>query len=181
MTPWPPRQRRVVPAVAVAAIVGGLLTTFVVDVVAVQTVGHAVIWPYRSLADHLRIDDWSDSWVIAVAAALVVVGILLLIAAFVPGRYLLLRVADDGTAPAAGVAPRDLRTALRRAATQVDGVGRAKVSADGRRARIDVFTPFGDTPELARSVQVAAASCLDALSLAQAPAIAVRVHPTKDH
>jgi hypothetical protein len=177
--PSPPRSQRVVPAMVVAAVVGAGLVTFVIDVVAVWTIGHSLIWPYRDMAARMRHTTWSDTPIIAIAAAITAVGVLLLIAAVVPGRKKLLDLDADRPATAAGISARHLRRALRRVTIRLDGVGDVTVNLRRHRAQLDVTTPYRDPGDLAGTVQTSADHYLDDLRLTRPLRTTVRTNHQK--
>lgn len=99
---------------------------------------------------------WNDPGVWAVGAAAAVVGLVLLAAALVPGRYNALRLrapGDEGQVPVAGTQEIVMtrRAVARYAAAHceyVDGVGSASATASARAVHLNVTTALHETGEL---------------------------------
>ncbi len=178
--PRQPRRRRVVLAVVAALILGGAGATVAVDVVAVQLAGHSLVWPYEQIATNLRSATWTQSSVLAVAIAAVVVGVLLILAALLPGKRKLLTVTTVRPDEWVGVGRRSVRRALGSSAADVDGVGSADVRLRRRKARIDVVTPLRDPLDLRARVTTAAEHRIEQIRLVRPPALTVRVRHRKD-
>lgn len=99
---------------------------------------------------------WNDPGVWAVGAAAAVVGLVLLAAALVPGRFNALRLrapGDEGQVPVAGTQEIVMtrRAVARYAAAHceyVDGVGSASATASARAVHLNVTTALHETGEL---------------------------------
>ena len=99
---------------------------------------------------------WNDPGVWAVGAAAAVVGLVLLAAALVPGRFNALRLRaprDEGQVAVAGTQEIVMtrRAVARYAAAQcedVDGVGSATATASARAVHLNVTTALHETGEL---------------------------------
>lgn len=156
-----PRPGRALPAMLVALIAAAAGITVVIDVIAVQTGRSSIIWPYRQMADQLRTSRWDDIAILAVAAAIAFIGLLLLMAALTPGRKTLVPLATDDPHNEAGASRRSISRTLGEAATQVDGVSRARVSLGRRAVRIRARSRLRDTSGLDQQIQAAVGQRLD--------------------
>ncbi|HEY1733484.1 MAG TPA: DUF6286 domain-containing protein [Acidimicrobiales bacterium] len=164
------------PAIVCALVLGGLGVTVAIDVVAVQTAGHAVIWPYEQLAHDVRTTTWRAGAVEASAIGAIVVGALLVIGAFVPGRRKLLIIETTNPDELVGLGPRSFRRTLGTAAAAIDGVGRVNVELGHRRVSVEIITPLRDPTGLDVIVRTALERRLSELHLSNSPRLAaVRV------
>jgi hypothetical protein len=142
--PTLPRHRRTLPAVAVAAIVAAAGITVVIDVIAVATVRHSLVWPYQQMAQLLRENTWNTTPVLAISAGTAFIGILLLIAATTPGREKLPALTTGDPDIVAGATPRSLRRTLSEAAADVDGITNAHVTIGRRRVKVTAHSSLRD-------------------------------------
>jgi hypothetical protein len=170
-----PRRRRVLPAVVVAVVLGGLGATVATDVVAVQTENRSLIWPFLRIARDLRTAHWSQTPVVVTAAVGAAVGLLLVLLAVVPGRRKIVAVESGSADVVVGIPARSVRRALTSAARNVDGVGRAEVDYGRRRATVAVTSPLRDPGPLADDVRDALRARLRQFALQRPPEIRVRV------
>lgn len=149
------RPSRAVPAL----IMGTLLLAAGVALVWVATARLATgSWPafLAGPRDWLTGLTWNDPAVWVVGAAAVVVGLILLAAALVPGSFNALRLqaaGDEGQAPVAGTQEIVMtrRAVARYAAAHcedVDGVGSVSATASARAVHLDVTTALHETREL---------------------------------
>lgn len=113
--------------------------------------------------------------VLAAAAALVLAGLVLLLAAVLPGAPSVLPLRADGEVDA-GVTRRSLTGALTAAAHSVDGVDRAAVRVRARTVTATVRGPGG--PELAAAVRTALTERLAGIGLARDPRVRVTIRST---
>jgi hypothetical protein len=132
---------------------------------------------YAAIAELANTTRW-DSLGVAVAAGLVMlVGLILLVTAILPGRptVIPLMATDTDAAIDAGASRRSLRSTLRAAANAVDGVTAATLTLR-RRMVTAVVRTHRTTPEgLTEAVRAAIEHRLDQISPATRPAVRVRV------
>ncbi|MGN2641731.1 DUF6286 domain-containing protein [Nocardia takedensis] len=131
------RPRRVTPAVLVALALLGLSVAVGVSL-AQRLLDTSQYLSYDTVATELHARTWSDPLVLIVGIVVAVLGAALLVAALWPGRPAVLPLAD-GDDLRAGVSRGGLRTALRNAASTVDGVESPRVGV-----RRKVVTVRGD-------------------------------------
>ena len=178
------RPRRVLPAVLAASSLtaaGGSVAAQVVSTL----LGHPLLRPGElaragRLAHVLR---WSDPAVLATAGGLALAGLLLVLAALLPGRTRTVALAGDDPAFVLGVRRSSLRSALRRETLHVPGVEDAKVRLRGRlrpRATVRVVTGFRNPGNLGDQLADAVRARLDDLDPVRATRVAVRLSPRKD-
>jgi hypothetical protein len=175
------RPRRTIPAAITALI---LLSVCVLTAIsAIQLLaGQRPLISYAALADLAHTTRW-DSLAVAAAAGLVMlIGLILLLTAILPGRPTVIplratdtAVTDSGAALDAGASRRSLRSTLRAAADAVDGVTATTLTLR-RRTVTAVVRTHRTTPEgLAEAVRAAISQRLDQISPATRPAVRVRV------
>lgn len=170
------RPRRAVPATVTAL---ALLSVCVLTAISVIQLlaGTRPLISYAALADLAHTTRW-DSLGVAIAAGVVMlIGLVLLLTAILPGRPVVipLRATDTDAAIDAGASRRSLRSTLRAAANAVDGVTSAKMRLR-RRAVTAVVRTHRTTPEgLTEAVRAAIEHRLDQIAPATRPAVRVRV------
>lgn len=172
--PWSERRLPVAALVLAAAVASGVL---LYDVVAVHAANRAPArWRVR-LVDWLATHgpDGGTAVTIAAAAAVLALGVCLLVLAVTPGQRRLLPMA----APLPGVRAVLERGAaaalLRDAVVQVPGVTRARVRVGRRRARVRVGLGFGDPATARQEALRAAETALAECGLARPPRLRVRL------
>lgn len=116
-------------------------------------------------------------WITAVV--LVLLGLLLLIAAWTPGRRSGVLV-DHDAARAAGsrqvvVPNEDLERWLRRAVTDLDGVAQARIRVSRRRITALVTTSVADPNDISDAVTTRLRTLVDALDLTPNPVLRIRM------
>lgn len=162
--PAPPRRGRTVPAAIVALVLAGGAASVVVDVVAVGTTHHAVVWPYRLIAGDLRSARWDDAAVMAVAGAFAALGLVLVAIALSGTRRRLVTLRS----PRADLDVRATRRSIRRVvvteARGVDGVIAARVRLRRWGARVRITTPLVDTAEVTQRVEERLGGLLEQLT-----------------
>ncbi|MFI9380801.1 DUF6286 domain-containing protein [Kutzneria sp. NPDC052558] len=122
---------------------------------------------------------WGDIVVLAAAVGVGVVGLVLLLAALVPGRLVVVPLAPDDTGIAAGVGRRSLGSALRRTTLAVDGVSAVRVKRRRRKVIAAVRTTRTVTDGLADAERTAVDRALDGIDLRTRPTVAVKVRRSK--
>ncbi|GAA3872955.1 hypothetical protein GCM10022243_42620 [Saccharothrix violaceirubra] len=171
-------SRRSVPAVLVALVV--LAACVVVTVVAVRQILGLTPWiDTHAVFRALHGTRWTDPVVVFAAAACVVLGVVLLLCALLPGEPTVLPLRDDDPdtdrAVDSGVTRRSLRRVLRTAASSVDGVTAARLVLTRRAIIATVTTDRTSTTGLADAVRVAVGKRLDGLGPMTRPPLDVRV------
>lgn len=160
------RRPRRAGAAALAALVVAAFCT-VVAVVAIQLILGERPWiDYGAVAG----TRWRELPIAVAGGALVLLGLVLVVAAVLPGRLTVLPLRPDS-----GVARQSYRSTLRRAAANVDGVSRAKLTVRRRRLRAKVRTERTNTTGLADAVRSALTERLGQLDPATSPRISVKV------
>ena len=163
------------------------LAAGLVAVALVALCAFAVAVSIQVLMDPRRLDDvtrtvgvlntvrWGDITVVAVAAGVGLIGLVLVLAAIVPGRLIIVPLADDDTAISAGVGRRSLSSALRRGVLAVDGVSAVSLKRRRRKIVAVVRTSRGTTDGLADAGRAAVDGVLDHIELGARPTVAVKV------
>ncbi|MCD2186902.1 DUF6286 domain-containing protein [Actinomycetospora soli] len=190
------RPRRTAPALLVALVLlalGALAATS-----AIQTLlGRTPVVSLDAVPSALSGVAWQSPAVLIVAGVAALVGLVLLLAAILPGPSHVLPV---GTAPAAtggtggaeewgpwsgggvetaGWHRNDLALRLRRRAQTVEGVTGATAKVRRRRVKVVARTHRGSTGELRQAVETALSSDLDTLGLTARPRLRVSVSSTR--
>ncbi|MBM7804686.1 hypothetical protein JOD57_000523 [Geodermatophilus bullaregiensis] len=160
------------------AVAGLLLGGLVVVEVVVAALGRpAVVLPHGPVAGWLRENPWSAGIVVAIAVALLVLGLVLLLAELTPRRRTDLVLTEHDPAVTTTLSTRSLGRLLETAATATPGVERASARARARRARLSVHIPVRDAAEVARigrEAEANATSALEELQLRRTPKLRVR-------
>ncbi|WP_410567564.1 DUF6286 domain-containing protein [Amycolatopsis sp. cmx-4-61] len=165
------RPRRSVPALLTALVL--LAACVLVCVSAVQLILGERPWiSYETVAATLHNLRWTDVQPALAGGFLAVAGLVLLLAAVMPGAATVLPV--DGPFHS-GVARGSYRSALRAAVAGVDGVSGARVKLRSRRVKVRVTTTRTRPDGLADAVRAAVTDRLDRIGPATRPAVAVRV------
>ncbi|MET9259490.1 DUF6286 domain-containing protein [Amycolatopsis sp. NPDC004079] len=170
------RTRRSLPASLTA---GALLAVCVLVAVAViqRLTGNQPWLDYRAVATAVHNAHWTDLVPALISGAVALVGLVLLWAALLPGKRRILPLTGD---PDSGADTVGYRSALRAAATGVDGVDRARLSTGSRKVKVRVKTARTRTDGLTDAVRSAVESRLDHIAPARRPAVSVRVRATRE-
>jgi hypothetical protein len=166
--------RRTIPAVITAVV---LLSVCVLTAVsAIQLLaGRRPLISYAAIADLAHTTPWNSLAVASIACLVMLIGIILLLSAILPGRATVIPLQATETDMDTGASRRSLRSTLRAAATAVDGVTAATLTLRGKTVTAAVRT-HRTTPEgLAEAVRAAISHRLDQISPATRPAVRVRV------
>ncbi|MFD5829091.1 DUF6286 domain-containing protein [Lentzea sp. NPDC060358] len=162
------RSRRALTATAVALVLLAVLA--VVAVSAVQlALGETPLLSYQAVVDRLHGTTWSAREVVVAGGVVAALGLLLFLAAVVPGRARTAAL-DERTA----VSLRGLRNALKLAAC-VDGVESAAVKVRRKRVRAVVRTRRSVADGLGDAVRTAVENRVGEFALARPPQVVVRV------
>ncbi|WP_410631216.1 DUF6286 domain-containing protein [Amycolatopsis sp. cmx-4-83] len=165
------RPRRSVPALLSALVLLGACV--VITVVAVQMLLGERPWlSYDAVAGTLHDLRWTDVLPAVAGGVLALLGLVLVLAAVVPGAATVLPL--NGLFDA-GAARGGYRSTLRAAAAGVDGVARARVKLGKRRAKIRVDTTRSRPEGLADAVHAAVTQRLEQIGPAGRPTVTVRV------
>lgn len=166
------RSRRALPATLFALVL--LAASALVAVCAIQlALGETPLVSYDLVAGRLSRTPWVAAEVLVAGAVVAGAGLVLLLAAVVPGRA---RTAplDEHTA----VSRRGLRNAMRTAA-EVDGVESATVRVARSRVKASVRTHRANTDGLADAVRQSVERRLAEIALLRTPRVVVRVKTTR--
>ncbi|WP_410596129.1 DUF6286 domain-containing protein [Amycolatopsis sp. lyj-23] len=165
------RPRRSTPALVIALVL--LAVCVLVAVSAVQLILGERPWvSYDTVAATLHQLRWTDVLPAVAGGVLAVVGLVLLLAAVLPGAATVLPV--DGLFDS-GVARGSYRSTLQAAAAGVDGVSGARVKLRSRRVKVRVNTTRTRPDGLGDAVRAAVTGRLDRIAPATRPTVAVRV------
>lgn len=138
--------------------------------------------PWPTAYDAGTSNAWDSTPLRATAAALLVVGLLLLLAMLKPRRAPRLKLTGSDPAVDAAITRRSLRSTLLDGARQVDGISGAKAKVSKRKATVQATSRLGsaDTAKaLTGELETALRSRLEALQLAKTPRLRVRVAPRR--
>lgn len=176
--------RRVVPACLLALAVLALCTVTAVSVI--QERSHrAPLVPLHTLARQVRGLHLDDIGVVSAGIVAVVLGLILLACALLPGRAETLALAagagpgpgsgPEPTLPVAGISRSGLRTALAATLADVDGVDAVQIRIRARRVTARVRTELTTTDSVRETVRAVADDRLSRTGLARTPNLRVRV------
>jgi hypothetical protein len=173
------RPRRSTPAVLTALVL--LAACALVAVVAIQMIiGAPELVDYRSVASTLHGMHWNDLGTALAGGVLALAGLLMLLAAILPGAPTVLPLSGDPSGMDSGATRRGLRSTLRAAASTVDGVNAAKIRLGRRKVAAVVRTNRTNTAGLDDAVRAAIEHRLGQINLANRPTPTVRVHATRN-
>lgn len=168
------RTRRSAAAVLTAAAL--LAACGLVAVVAIQTILGQTPWiGYRAAADALYATRWTDLVPLIAGGVAAVLGLLLLLAAFLPGKLTVLPLRDEETAFESGASRRSYRSTLRTAASDVDGVSGAAVSLGRRKVAAVVRTDRITTDGLVDAVRASLDHRLDQIAPQARPELKIKI------
>ncbi|NJP68956.1 DUF6286 domain-containing protein [Streptomyces spiramenti] len=159
---------------ALAVLLLAALGPLLYDVVAVRAERPAAAWR-TELADQLANRTLDDPWVLAVAAALLLLGIALVVAALTPGLrgVLPMRRADTRVRP--GVERNAAAQVVRDRAMEVAGVLSVRVRVGRSRVRVSARAHFRDLDEVRTDLDSAMHHAVEELDLAHRPALTIQV------
>lgn len=136
--------------------------------------GHLLV-PYEPVASFFRDNAWSSTVIILIAIALVVVGLVLLVAELKPRRPSLLVLESADPDVTAALSRRSIARVLESSAADVSGVDSTSATVRSRRATLTAHTQLRDPGDLESTVTSAAQEALSSLDLRRAPSLSVRV------
>lgn len=160
---------------ALALLVLGVLV--LVEIVWVYAFGGSreVLLPYAAAADYFEGLAWTSRPTRVILIVLVVVGLLLLVAELRRSKPGLLSLASSTGPVTTGADRRALEKAAAAVATDVEGVSAARAKVSRRRISVAAESGLRDGSGLRERLDARMASWVDGLSLADPPALAVRV------
>lgn len=171
-----PRGRRAGFAAVVAIVIIALAVLGAIA--AIQIEAHqdsTVLGEVHVISGWLRQHDWNSTTILTGGSVLAAVGLVLLLAAVLRPRRLLVRLADPSPDTVSGIARRGLPRDLGSAAASVDGITRAKVKVGRRRVKVTARTAMRDRTGLADAVRTAVEQRLAALAPARSMAVRARI------
>lgn len=121
------------------------------------------------------------AWIIAIAA--VVIGLVLLLAALIPGKFSGMQVQagrNDDRDTEALLSNRALTRLATAQAERMDGVITSKAKAKGEKIRLTVTSPLRQPGDLRRRVAESVSERLQSTGLVQKPKVGVRVRSISD-
>jgi glucose dehydrogenase len=154
---------------AVLLVAGGLLVA--VEIVLAQLGRPALLIPWLAWAVWLGGQTWATSIVRLFLAALVVVGLVLLVVALRPGKPRSLALPATDRNVHVSIARRALQQTLTDTAARASGVASASAKAGRRSVTITATTPNPNTTDVHHAALAAVKQRLDQLGLAG------RIHP----
>jgi hypothetical protein len=169
-----------VPAVIAALVVIALGVGLAWPFLQLAVTGSAPAWA-NSAAAWLAQRRWADGWTVTVIVLAAVLGLIMIIAAAVPGktRSYQLEAVDQGTDPGPARASDIVitRRGLARLATaqahRVSGVETASAAVDGSRVRLELTTYVPNEAAVADQVRDLVGQSFAAAGLSPAPRVSV--------
>ncbi len=164
-------------AVMVALALLVLSVLVLVEIVWILALGgtQPVVLPYPPVTDYLAELTWNSAPARAILIGLVIVGLLLITAAFRRSKPGLLTLASSNGPVTAGVDRRTLQRAAATAATDVDGISSATARVSRRRVAVSGVSRLRDPSGLQDQLTGRMQSWVDGLNLATPPALTVTV------
>jgi hypothetical protein len=168
------RPRRSTPS-ALVALVLLAACVFVAVVLIQRLVGERPWLSYETAASRVHGTAWQDLPVLIGGIAAVVIGLVLLVAAILPGRPTVLPLVSGAEHVDTGATRASLRNSLRGAAASVDGVASSKVKLGRKKVVARVRTNRTTTDGIADAVRAAVGTRLDEVSPLTRPRVRVRL------
>ncbi|MEV7548468.1 DUF6286 domain-containing protein [Amycolatopsis sp. NPDC089917] len=167
--------RRSVPATLTALVL--LAACALVAVVTIQMLLGETPWiRYDTVAAALHGTRWTDTVTAIVGAAAVLLGLILVLAAIIPGKPVVLPLRGDLDS---GASRRSYRSTLRVAASAVDGVSDARVKLKPRTIAATVTTGRTTIDGLADAVRRSVEERLDQIDPAVRPTVRVKIRAVR--
>ncbi|MEU6127971.1 DUF6286 domain-containing protein [Saccharopolyspora sp. NPDC047091] len=164
----------------------GLIALVVGVLLVVEAIGawtnpgsRGVLVPWSAAGSSLRGLSWHDLPVRLVAAAVAVVGLILLLAVFRAGRKEV-RLADPAPEVTVTTDPRSLARLVGHQVRAEDGVAGATVTADRRKVKVKARGRFRSVGDLRDRVAKKASDTVEDLPLQRRPRVSVSVSPAKE-
>ncbi|MEU7788558.1 DUF6286 domain-containing protein [Amycolatopsis sp. NPDC049159] len=146
----------------------------VVTALVQRLLGERPVLSFEAIAGRVHETTWNELPVLVGGGAAVLVGFVLLAAAVLRGRPVVLAL-SPAAGVEAGTTRHGLRTSLRATAAGVDGVATAALKLGRRKVRVKVRTNRTNTEGLAAAVETAVSRRLEQVGLAEPPRVRVRV------
>ncbi|NKQ52136.1 hypothetical protein HFP15_04490 [Amycolatopsis sp. K13G38] len=168
------RSRRSLPATIVA--LAGLAVCALVATSAIQLlINERPVLDYRRIAEYVHGLDWTALPVVIAGSALAFFGLVLFLAAVLPGRALVLPLQEGGGASIAGASRRGIRAALQASAVAVDGVAAVRLKYRRRKVKAKI-TPTRTAPDdLGARVDEAVIAQLDRIGPQRRPRVHTKI------
>lgn len=172
---WHVRSARTATLLSTCLLLLGISTTFLVICLIRVASGSWPSW-ITGFLDSAKNIVWENSSLLALAIGVAVIGLLLLIAALVPGkRSTALLEWDSVHEHEEWVADnRGLANLARYEAERTDGVGGASLILRGKKLHVGVSTPVHETKDISQSVQANVQEALSAIPLAHSISVSVK-------
>ncbi|GLY38089.1 hypothetical protein Amsp01_041130 [Amycolatopsis sp. NBRC 101858] len=169
------RPRRSTPAVLTALVL--LAACVLAAVEAIQLIlGRTPLIGYERVAGWLHSMRWNDVVPAVAGAAAALAGLVLLAAAVLPGKLVVLPLRGEIDS---GASRRSYRSTLRAAASDVDGVSAAALKVKRRKVIARIRTARTNVEGLPEAVRSALEQRLAQIAPATTPAVKVRVKSTR--
>ncbi|WP_410665392.1 DUF6286 domain-containing protein [Amycolatopsis sp. lyj-84] len=169
------RPRRSIPATLTAIVL--LAACALVAVIAIQMLLGETPWiRYDTVAGALHDMRWSDVVTAIAGGVAVLLGLILVLAAILPGKPTVLPLRGD---PDSGASRRSYRSTLHAAASTVDGVSGATVKLKPRTVTAKVSTGRTTIDGLADAVRGAVEHRLDQIDPVLRPTVKVKVRAAR--
>ncbi len=162
-----PRRRRILPAVLTAVVLAAATISVLIDIIRIQTGHRALLWPYQQIATWGRTHPWNTPLVVLVAAVITALGVLMILAALLPGKATLIALDTGEPDLVAGTSRRSLARTLSEAARSVDGISAARAKLRRRKVRVKATSGLRDATGQREQVTAAVTARLDDLALAR--------------
>lgn len=167
-------SKRRLPAVLISLVVLGAAGLLLYDLAAVRAGRPAMHWR-RVLAGDLAKWRLDDVGVLAVAAAVMLIGLWLIVVAVTPGLRSLLPMRRDRAHVRACLHRDAAALVLRDRAMEVSGVQSVRVRMRRNKASVRAQSHFRDLDDVRADLETAVGAGLRELGLARPPALSVRV------
>ena len=168
------------PRRAVAAVVVALVLIAVCVIVAVSTVqklsGTTELVSSRSVADLLHDTTWGSGVVLGVGIGVLLIGVLLLAVALVPGRAVVVPLESEPGVES-GITRRSLRATVRDATDSVIGLESSRVRLGRKKIRITARTHRPES-EIAGTVRATVGERLDRVAVRRRHTVVTRIRTT---
>lgn len=147
-------------------------------------------WPtlLQGPRDWLKSLMWNSAGLWGIGMAAIVVGVVLLLCAIIPGGFSAVTIRGGGTDPEGKSAPareqeivmtrRAVARLAKTACGQIDGVGTASATATTQKVHVGIQTPLHDAGDLRSRVIEAVRDRLEAAGLDPVPQVSATVRST---
>ncbi|MCW2912847.1 MAG: hypothetical protein JWN52_915 [Actinomycetia bacterium] len=174
------RPSRTLPAVVAAGALAAASILTTAEVVAGLIHRRVHLLPVAWLTRFGHDTHWHDPAAIVTAAIACLFGVLLIALALVPGRPRIIALTPRDPHTVIGITRTGLRRHLAAAATEIDGITRARVHLGRRLVRVKAASPLRDARGLSQQVHQAVTGRLDELAPLRRLRVRVTVRRRKD-